>query len=331
MRYGVSAERSEEMTISLGQSFQFYLQPVPPFDFELTVKKPVGWNLFNAGEILEGKTFWTATRLKGIMAGIRMESLGTIDDPRVRVSVFTKSKVAAADRKWMVKHLKTMIGADQDLESFYAMAKKDDILKITVKDLYGMHDTQTSYLYNSVVLSICLQMARLDRSNKMIESINEHYGDPVAFDGKMIRVEPSAERIAGLKAGAFAKECNLGYRAKYLIRSAQMIVKGFPTSEQILSMSLQEAKSALMELPGVGDYAADIINPHGGFPIDAWSVDVFGLLFFGKEPKNARAMIEKVKREGLKRWGNWAWMGFFYVAQDLENLSKSLGVRLRRF
>ena len=108
-----------------------------------------------------------------------------------------------------------------------------------------------------------------------------------------------------------------------------MIASGFPDIRQIMSMPPEQAKEKLMELPGVGDYAADIINPHGGFPIDAWSVDVFGLLFFGKEPENARDAIEKVKQEGIRRWDKWSWMAFFYVAQDLRKLSKRLGIQLR--
>ena len=108
-----------------------------------------------------------------------------------------------------------------------------------------------------------------------------------------------------------------------------MIVEGFPTMQEIMDMSPEKAKEKLTELPGVGDYAADIINPHAGFPIDAWSVDVFGILFFGELPRNRRDEIEKVKREGIRRWGRWSWMAFFYVAQDLKNLSKRLGVKLR--
>jgi hypothetical protein len=36
-----------------------------------------------------------------------------------------------------------------------------------------------------------------------------------------------------------------------------------------------------------------------------------------------------VKQEGIRRWGEWSWMAFFYVAQDLQNLSKRLGLKLR--
>jgi 3-methyladenine DNA glycosylase/8-oxoguanine DNA glycosylase len=107
-----------------------------------------------------------------------------------------------------------------------------------------------------------------------------------------------------------------------------MIAAGFHDMDEVVRMAPDEAKEKLMELPGIGDYAADILNPHAGFPIDAWSVNVFGLLFFGKEPENRREAIEEVKAEGIRR-GPWSWMAFFYVVQDLKNLSKALGIEIR--
>ena len=94
-------------------------------------------------------------------------------------------------------------------------------------------------------------------------------------------------------------------------------------------LSSEEAKRSLLKLPGIGDYLADIINPHGGFPIDVWSAEVFGMLFFGKAPTNNRQAVEEVKREGILRWGKWSWMAFFYIVQDLEKLSKKLNLKLR--
>jgi 3-methyladenine DNA glycosylase/8-oxoguanine DNA glycosylase len=307
---------------------RFEIIPVAPFNFQLTVKKPAGWSLFNAEEIYRNETLWTATRFADHPVGLKLHSVGTLNKPRIIVTVFAKSSFVADKIRDLNGVLRTLIGADQDLKEFYRMAKLDSILKHVVDDLYGMHDTQSAYLFNSVVLSICLQMARMDRSEKMMVAINRLYGDKVEFDNKAITVEPAAERIATLNPKQFAKKCNLGYRAKYIVEAAKVIARGFPDTLQILSMSTEAAKQKLMELPGVGDYAADIINPHGGFPIDAWSVDVFGKLFFKKEPQNARK-AESVKKEGVRRWGRFAWMAFFYVAQDLSNLSKRLGTELR--
>jgi DNA-3-methyladenine glycosylase II len=308
---------------------RFEIVPVAPFNFELTVKKPAGWSLFNTGEIYKDRTLWTATRINDRLVGLKLRSVGTLEESRILVSLFTSSPVSTRGKLDLKRVLAGLVGADQDLNEFYGMARKDSILKHVVEDLYGMHDTQSAYLFNSVVLSICLQMAKMDRSEKMMAAINEWYGDRVEFDGKEITVEPAAETIARLNPRKFAKRCNLGYRSKYIIGAAKMISLGFPDALEIMNMPPDEAKEKLMELPGVGDYAADIINPHGGFPIDAWSVDVFGKLFFGREPENAREAIEEVKQEGLKRWHRFAWMAFFYIAQDLPNLSKRLRIQLR--
>ncbi|HZY47501.1 MAG TPA: hypothetical protein VFE96_06855 [Candidatus Bathyarchaeia archaeon] len=308
---------------------EFEIHPTPPFSFQLTVRKPAGWDFLTPGEVYEDETIWTAIRFAKKPVGLKIDSSGNIEKPRLRVSVYASKETSKQEPNRLRDSLSECLGARQDLREFYRFATRDPILKHVVKDLYGMHDTQTVTIFNPVVLSICLQMARLKRSNEMMDAINRKYGNTLIFDGKSVPLQPSAERIAKLDPKVFARKCNLGYRAKYIVSSAKMIAGGFPAMHEIMSMSPENAKKKLMELPGVGDYAADIINPHGGFPIDAWSVDVFGLLFFGKEPRNRRAAIEKVKREGVKRWGRWSWMAFFYIAQDLQNLSDRLGMKLR--
>jgi N-glycosylase/DNA lyase len=315
--------------LKLEKSFSFQTRPVPPYDFGLTVRKPAGWSLFNSQEVYESDVLWSAARVGGKLAGLKIRSVGTVERPEIATTVYTKEALSSEQRSGFAGALEVLLGARDDLRDFYAFARKDPILRHVVKDLYGMHDTQAASLFNSVVLSICLQMAKLQRSQQMMEAIDRTYGDVVEFDGRRLRVQPPAEKIAKLDPRRFAKQCNLGYRAKYIVKSARMISRGFPDIHQIMAMPPDLAKETLMELPGVGDYAADIINPHGGFPIDAWSVDVFGALFFGKEPDNARDAIEEVKREGVRRWGEWSWMAFFYVAQDLRNLSERLGIRLR--
>ncbi len=315
--------------MKLEKAFSFRNQPIAPFDFKLTVRKPAGWNLFNSSELFENNVLWSAARIRGRLSGLKIRSLGTVERPRMVTTVFTKDVLSGHEEAEFKSTLEALLGVNDDLGEFYTFARKDPVLRHAVKDLYGMHDTQSASLFNSIVLSICLQMARPERSAQMMDAINRRYGDVVEFGGRRLVVQPSAEKIAKLSPENLAKECNLGYRAKYIIGSAKMIAEGFPGIHQIMEMPSERAKEILMELPGVGDYSADIINPHGGFPIDAWSVDVFGALFFGKEPKNPRDAIEKVKREGIKRWGRWSWMAFFYVAQDLVNLSKRLGIRLR--
>jgi 3-methyladenine DNA glycosylase/8-oxoguanine DNA glycosylase len=310
--------------------FGFKLRPTPPYDFGLTVRRPAGWSLFTPLEIYDGTTMWTTANLEKNLLGIRLSSNEKVSDPEISVTIFVAKELTPVKKEKIKSLLVKALGTDQDLSEFYEFSNKDSILTHVIGDLYGMHDTFSIAIFPEALLAIMLQMAPLKRSNEMMNSFIENYGDLAEFDGKKIKTWPSPEKIAGVPAEDIASKCRAGYRAKFIVKMAKRLCAGdFPSAEQLHEMKEEEAKEWLLELPGIGDYSADIINPHGGFPIDVWSAEVFGKLLFGEKPENNRKAVEVVKREGQRRWGKWAWMAFFYVAQDLENLSRKLGINLR--
>jgi endonuclease III-like uncharacterized protein len=91
--------------------------------------------------------------------------------------------------------------------------------------------------------------------------------------------------------------------------------------EELEKLEPNEARKMLLELPGIGDYSADIINPHGGFPIDAWSVEVFRKLFYGQEPIDKRKAIEGIKMRGFEGgedgpgWPSFMWCRIWRTCQ----------------
>jgi 3-methyladenine DNA glycosylase/8-oxoguanine DNA glycosylase len=107
------------------------------------------------------------------------------------------------------------------------------------------------------------------------------------------------------------------------MKTAEQIQGGFPIIEDLKKLTTEIAKEKIMEMPGIGDYSADLMNPHGGFSIDAWSADIFGKLFFGKDAETNRSTIEKTKNEGINRWGKWARTAFVYVVHDSGIVEKN--------
>ena len=317
--------------IKLGHNLTYEIKPVSPYDFNLTVKKPAGWPLFTPLEIYDKGILWTAVYLNDTLVGLRLTSKGTINDPCIEAKIFLKNKTSNEKLNQIKKLLVHSIGADDDLDEFYRLAKNDPILKHVVADLYGMHSTSSGdTIFPDALLAILLQMAPLKRSNEMMDCVIRKYGETAEFEDKTVYVWPQPKKLAYVNPDVLAKVCKVGYRAKRIVKLADKLDKeGFPTLQELKKLSPEEAKRKLLELPGIGDYSADIINPHGGFPIDVWSAEVFGKLFFGKEPENNRRAVEEVKMEGILRWGQWSWMAFFYIVQDLENLSKKLSMNLR--
>jgi DNA-3-methyladenine glycosylase II len=316
--------------MKLEHRFSYHAKPSSPYSFQLTVKKPSGWPLFTPFEIYEKETLWTALHLNDELTGVKLRSLGTVNHPLLRVDVFTKKLTPKSTRTSIEERLNDLLGVGDDLTPFYTFARNDPILRHAIENRYGMHDTYSNSLFARATLAILLQMTSIKRSNQMMNSVITNYGQRADFDGKRIRVWPTYARISKLTPTELAKTCNVGYRAKLLVKLARVMTKNRgPTLSDLKPLTQEEAKRKLMELPGIGDYSADIINRPGGFPIDVWSAAVFGKLFYGKEPEDSRKAVEEVKRDGIRRWGQWSWMAFFYVVQDLENLSRKLNTRLR--
>jgi len=314
--------------VRLERDFSFVLLPRAPYSFELTMRKPAGWDLFSPFEVYEDGTLWTALHINETLVGLKLRSAGKTESPRISVAAFLAGK--PGEKEETIKNvIAEKLGVNDDLGEFYRFARRDSILKHTIRDLYGMHDTLGGNVLDFAILAICLQMAPLKRSEQMMECLVGRYGKVAEFDGKKVNAWPVTRELSSVSIKQLQRDCRLGYRAKYIVQLAETLGRGFPTLEELARLSPEESKRRLMELPGIGDYSADIINPRAGFPIDAWSVDVFGKLFFGREPRSARAAIERVKKEGLRRWGRWSWTAFFYVAHDLRNLSEKLKIELR--
>jgi hypothetical protein len=318
--------------VKLYRRFGFHARPRAPYDFALTVHKPAGWPLFTPFEVYNEGILRTALQFDGELMGLKLSNRGATRAPLILVEVFTTEVPSASQRKNIRETLTAKLGANQDLRAFYRMARRDPILKYAVRDLYGMHDTDAASLFSEATLAILLQMAPLRRSQQMWECVIRNYGETADFDGMKIPVWPTPERLAMTSQNELQQRCKVGYRAKHLVGTAKVLSGGgFPTLDDLKEMPPSESRRKLLELPGIGDYSADIIGPYPGFPIDAWSAEVFAALFWRREPERGRNAIAKVKTAGLKRWGEHCWMAFLYVVHDLGGLSRQLGLDLRLF
>src|SRR5580700_4979225 len=94
---------------------EFEISPVPPFDFRLTVRKPAGWDLFTSGEVYEGDTLWTGIRYGRRAVGLKIQSFGTLQEPRVLVGIYAGREVSKLDAENLRGTLAVCLGAEQDL------------------------------------------------------------------------------------------------------------------------------------------------------------------------------------------------------------------------
>jgi 3-methyladenine DNA glycosylase/8-oxoguanine DNA glycosylase len=298
------------------------LKAVPPYDFALAVHKPAGWSLLTPFEVFEKGMLWTAMRVSsGRVFGLKLWSVGTVEEPEIRCKVYSHEKLGESERRELLKTITWMLNLSEDIRPFYRLGEHDSLVKVLVKDLYGMRNTKQPDIFSRLILAVTLQMAPITRSDQMMNLLIREYGERVRFDGKEVLFWPSAERIAKASVRELEEKCKLGYRAKSLKGIAEVISRGFPSLQELEEMPAKEAKAKLMELKGIGEYSADIVSPHPGFALDVWSAKIFNMLMFKEKVESPRDAIPTLKKAAEDRWGQWRGYIFVYVLHDLKNLS----------
>ncbi len=317
--------------MNLKEKYSFKIDAVPPYNFELTLRKPAGWWWSAPDEDFRDDTCWSVTRFNNELLGLKLRSSGTTDEPQIYCTIYSETKVGVSEKQ-VIKHmLKRALKTDEDLTGFYELSRKDPILRDVVDDLYGMHTVGWPELFPALILAVTLQMAPMKRSNQMMELLTAKYGDQANFDGETIRYWPSAQTIASKSLQELKTEAKLGYRAQNLVSIAKTLIQGFPTMDELYGMEPEEAKKMLLTLRGIGNYSAELVMPQMGFPLDSWSAKIFYVLFFGKEPDDSREAITNLTAIAQERWGSWRGYAFVYVLNDLAKLSKRVGFDLTKF
>jgi 3-methyladenine DNA glycosylase/8-oxoguanine DNA glycosylase len=310
-------------------STSFRLSAVPPYDFALTVRKPAGWSFLTPHEVFEDNVLWTALRMSsGEMFGLKLKPVGKVERPEIFCDVYSGKKLDINERKRLLGVVSWTLRLEEDLKPFYALARRDSLVKTLVEDLYGMKRTKRPDIFPQLILAITLQMAPIARSDQMMDLLIKEYGEKIAFDGRRVLYWPSPATIAKKKVEELKEKCKLGYRAPVLKGVAEALCEGFPTLRELETISAERAKAKLMELKGIGEYSADIVSPHPGFALDVWSAKIFNLLLFGEEPESPRTVISRLKEIAEKRWGRWRGYVFTYVLNDMPNLSKKFKLDL---
>lgn len=128
-------------------------------------------------------------------------------------------------------------------------------------------------LWEMIVSFLISQQNNIVRIRRCIQNICEKYGEQKTnYRGEVYYTFPTPEALAVLPDDEL-KECNLGYRSKYVVRTARSIVSGEVDLAAIEKMPYKKAKEALLQLFGVGVKVADCICLFGLHHLQAFPID----------------------------------------------------------
>ena len=161
----------------------------------------------------------------------------------------------------------------------------------------------------------------IPRIKKAISLMSERYGEFLGpYKDRKYYSFPTPEALMQLRENDL-KECNLGYRAAYMIDTAKAIASNPVLITEIGQGNRLECHKQLLQLKGVGPKVANCIaffsfGKLDAFPVDVWIKRLMEHFYFHKDtpPKE----IEEFAQDKYKALAGYAQQYLFYYGRELD-------------
>ncbi|MBI4220488.1 MAG: hypothetical protein HY682_10115 [Chloroflexi bacterium] len=229
--------------------------PCESIDLEATLDGGQAFRWWQEGDGYRGVVGRRAYRLSAADAGIHIE---TGDG----------GALGEADLAGLHRYL----GLDYDLEGLRGRYGDDRCIGSALGGWPGLRVLRQDR-WECLVAFICSSISNIPRIKLNVGSLSTTYGDRVG-PGRRDFAFPAPERLA--EAGEAAlRRLGLGFRARYVARAAEAVVRGELDLEAVYRMPYEDALDALTALDGVGEKVADCVlafafDKPQAFPIDRW-------------------------------------------------------------
>ena len=195
---------------------------------------------------------------------------GAVGDHAVKVRQVGDSLEFIGANESLVVHYFSL---DHDLPKIAKEIGKDDTIKAAIRAYCGLRLIR-QIPWECLISFICATYKSVAAIRQMLQKLSAKFGEEIMLEEHKLYAFPSAKRLAKSTHGEL-ESCGLGYRAKYVLKTAQMISKNPETLERIRELPYEEAKKALLRFPGVGLKVADCVLLFSlerleAFPIDVW-------------------------------------------------------------
>ena len=169
--------------------------------------------------------------------------------------------------------VRRLVRLEDDLEAIVAAAPDAPL----VADAYDAHRGMRlveDQPFGCLISFICSAQMRVSRIHSMVSTLAREYGDEIVFEGRTYHAFPTPAQLASATE-AELRELGLGYRAPYVVRTAEMVADGDAHPAEARDLEYEAAREYLTQFVGVGDKVADCVLLFSlGFdeavPLDTW-------------------------------------------------------------
>jgi len=264
--------------------------------------------------------------------------LGTIGDLPVYVeqrSELLRAKVASASSRYPGNDAKDAhatiahyFALDHPLAEICASFPADPIMTAARDFCRGLRIIRQPK-WECLATFICSSMKQLAHIRQISAALRNRFGDQREIGGRVLHTFPPAQQIARASEKQL-RECALGYRAKNLRATAQLVSSGECNLEAWSGLSDARLREHLCALPGVGAKIANCVMLFAydrlrAFPIDVWIERVLRRHYFARRKKMTARQLHEFSETYFGEHGGYAQQYLFHHArtEGKGSMSKS--------
>ncbi|MGD8631945.1 MAG: hypothetical protein PVF85_00120 [Anaerolineales bacterium] len=225
----------------------------------------------------------------------------------------TKAQITAKVRR--------ILRLDEDLSEFYELISDDPDLAWAAGGAGRM--LQGGSVYEDAIKTICTTNCAWSATERMVGALCEYLGEPARGapkQGPNGKAFPTPEAMAAAGEAFYRDTARAGYRGSYLISIARDVHSGALDLEALGGadpdeLSDDDLEERLLELPGVGPYAAAHImftmGRYSRLILDSWTRPKYASLI-GRE-----SVKDKLIERRFRRYGRYAGLAFWlFLTRD---------------
>src|SRR5216110_1501986 len=168
----------------------------------------------------------------------------------------------------------------------------------------------------TLIFSSMKQVAHI---RQISAALRKRFGEQRAIDDHVVYTFPSPQRIAHATEKEL-RQCKLGYRAKNLRATAQLVSSGECNLKAWTALSDAALREQLCALPGVGAKIANCVMLFAyerlrAFPIDVWIERVLRQRYFPRRKKITAQQLREFSETYFGEHGGYAQQYLFHHAR----------------
>jgi 3-methyladenine DNA glycosylase/8-oxoguanine DNA glycosylase len=303
----------------LGARSVVELVPAAPFNFDATMHKPDHFP--SADNEWQPGIRWQTMRWQGMPLGLKFEDRGTIDRPRVCLSIWSEDPPDKAHLDGLMDEIHYRYDLDLNLGAFNGRFHDDPHLGPLIERWRGMRPLNPNSLYEYLMIAIVLQNAAVRRSVNMMQALLQAYGTPLAYDDKLLYCTWSPEALHRATEEEL-RDLKVGYRARSIQRVSAAFARGEIDELDLRRRSREEQRAALLGLYGIGPASAGYILTDVFHHLDElehispWEQKIYSKLFFDADPE-APVPVDELLALFDERYAGFRALAVHYFWEDL--------------